>query len=192
MMKSDHQEPNALDNMNPWKRYYFHKFIMNSYYGKVAAVSDEVIRSLSAPIICRDLDTTTLRELIDSEDRLIPKDQQPGVPRVAIPRPLRVSLQDCTRGWLIWRYARERLKGWLIGSHIIRTCMLEYLSTWLGLTVFYYKEPITHLVMLSYSVIIIISSTHLSQRSNSSRMMMSSVEMTQVGCVTACFGSCMF
>ncbi|GKB66992.1 hypothetical protein Tco_0928404, partial [Tanacetum coccineum] len=36
MMKPDHQGPNALDNMKPWKRYCFHKFIMNSYYGKVA------------------------------------------------------------------------------------------------------------------------------------------------------------
>ncbi|GKB97990.1 hypothetical protein Tco_0984127, partial [Tanacetum coccineum] len=36
---------------------------------KARVLSDEVIRSLSAPICCRDLDTTTLRELIDSEDR---------------------------------------------------------------------------------------------------------------------------
>ncbi|GKD71459.1 hypothetical protein Tco_1325549 [Tanacetum coccineum] len=36
MMKPDHQDPNALDNTKPWKRYYFYKFIMNSYYGKVA------------------------------------------------------------------------------------------------------------------------------------------------------------
>ncbi|GJS57285.1 hypothetical protein Tco_0652069 [Tanacetum coccineum] len=48
-------------------------------------LSDEVIRSLSALIYCRDLDTTTLRELIDSEGRLIPKALRPNVPRVAIP-----------------------------------------------------------------------------------------------------------
>ncbi|GJV78732.1 hypothetical protein Tco_1514602, partial [Tanacetum coccineum] len=41
--------------------------------------------SLSALIYYRDLDTTTLRELIDSEGRL---------PRVGIPRPPRVSMQD--------------------------------------------------------------------------------------------------
>ncbi|GJY66984.1 hypothetical protein Tco_0469222 [Tanacetum coccineum] len=35
--------------------------------------------SLSALIYYRDLDTTTLRELIDSEGRLIPEDLQPGV-----------------------------------------------------------------------------------------------------------------
>ncbi|GKG31737.1 hypothetical protein Tco_0426687, partial [Tanacetum coccineum] len=34
---------------------------------KGRVLSDEVIRSLSALIYCRDLDTTTLRELIDSE-----------------------------------------------------------------------------------------------------------------------------
>ncbi|GKE19355.1 hypothetical protein Tco_1426932 [Tanacetum coccineum] len=36
--------------------------------------ADDVIRSLSAPIYCRDLDTTTLRELIDSEGKLISED----------------------------------------------------------------------------------------------------------------------
>ncbi|GKD31751.1 hypothetical protein Tco_1242529, partial [Tanacetum coccineum] len=35
---------------------------------KARVLSDEVIRSLSALIYCRDLDTTTLRELIDSKD----------------------------------------------------------------------------------------------------------------------------
>ncbi|GKD78565.1 hypothetical protein Tco_1341186 [Tanacetum coccineum] len=61
---------------------------------KARVLSDEVIRSLSAPIYCRDLDTTTLREFIDSEGKLIHEDPQPGVQRVAIPRPLRASMQD--------------------------------------------------------------------------------------------------
>ncbi|GJT97012.1 hypothetical protein Tco_1092530 [Tanacetum coccineum] len=61
---------------------------------KTRVLTDDVIRSLSAPIYCRDLDTTTLRELIDSEGRLIPQDPQPGVPRVGIPRPPRASMQD--------------------------------------------------------------------------------------------------
>ncbi|GJS61172.1 hypothetical protein Tco_0655956 [Tanacetum coccineum] len=59
---------------------------------KESVLSDEVLRSLSALIYCRDLDTTTLRELIDFEGRLIPKDPQPGVPRVAIPIPPRASM----------------------------------------------------------------------------------------------------
>nr|GEY73162.1 hypothetical protein [Tanacetum cinerariifolium] len=41
---------------------------------KSRVLTDDVIRSLSALIYCRDLDTTTLRELIDSESRLIPED----------------------------------------------------------------------------------------------------------------------
>ncbi|GKA35704.1 hypothetical protein Tco_0722195 [Tanacetum coccineum] len=59
---------------------------------KARVLSDVVLRSLSALIYYRDLDTTTLRELIDSEGRLISKDLQPGVPRVAIPRPPRASM----------------------------------------------------------------------------------------------------
>ncbi|GJS68670.1 hypothetical protein Tco_0683235 [Tanacetum coccineum] len=56
--------------------------------------ADDVIRSLSALIYCRDLDMTTLRELIDSEGRLVPEDPQSGVPRIGIPRPPRASMQD--------------------------------------------------------------------------------------------------
>ncbi|GJY52775.1 hypothetical protein Tco_0444439 [Tanacetum coccineum] len=55
---------------------------------------EDVVRSLSAPIYCRDLDTTTLRDLIDSEGKLIPEDPQPCVPGVGIPRPSRASMQD--------------------------------------------------------------------------------------------------
>ncbi|GKD70462.1 hypothetical protein Tco_1324552 [Tanacetum coccineum] len=40
------------------------------------------------------LDTTTLRELMDSEGRLILEVLEPGVPRVAIPGALRASMQD--------------------------------------------------------------------------------------------------
>ncbi|GJY01203.1 hypothetical protein Tco_0359355, partial [Tanacetum coccineum] len=61
---------------------------------KSRVLSDEVLRSLSILIYCRDLDTTTLRELIDSEGRLIPEDLQPRVPRVGIPKPPRASMHD--------------------------------------------------------------------------------------------------
>ncbi|GJX35183.1 hypothetical protein Tco_0246740 [Tanacetum coccineum] len=37
MMRPDHQDPNALDKMKPWKRYYYHKFTMSSCYGKDVA-----------------------------------------------------------------------------------------------------------------------------------------------------------
>ncbi|GKA53529.1 hypothetical protein Tco_0746844, partial [Tanacetum coccineum] len=45
-------------------------------------------------IYCRDLDTTTLRDLIDSDGKFILEDPQLGVPRVGIPRPPRASMQD--------------------------------------------------------------------------------------------------
>ncbi|GJU85388.1 hypothetical protein Tco_1292934 [Tanacetum coccineum] len=61
---------------------------------KSRVLTDAVLRSLSALIYCRDLDTTTLRELIDSKGRLIPEDLQPGVPRDGIPGPPRASMQD--------------------------------------------------------------------------------------------------
>ncbi|GKF34867.1 hypothetical protein Tco_0108067, partial [Tanacetum coccineum] len=61
---------------------------------KSRVLTDSVIRILSALIYCRDLFTTTLRDLIGSEGRLIPEDPQPGVPRVSIPRPPRASMQD--------------------------------------------------------------------------------------------------
>nr|GEV91200.1 hypothetical protein [Tanacetum cinerariifolium] len=61
---------------------------------KSRVMTEDVLRSLIALIYCKDLDTTTLRELIDSESRLIPEDPQPSVPRVGIPRPPRASMQD--------------------------------------------------------------------------------------------------
>nr|GEV81768.1 hypothetical protein [Tanacetum cinerariifolium]GEW08938.1 hypothetical protein [Tanacetum cinerariifolium] len=122
-------------------------------------LSKEVLNSLSAPINYRTLDTTTHRELIDSEGRLIPEVPKPVVPRVAIPRPPKASIQD--------------------------------LYEMIGFTVFHCKEPRTHLDMISSSMTSIISSTHLSS-SSSSQMMMTSVKMTRVGCVTACFGSRIF
>ncbi|GJR55914.1 ribonuclease H-like domain-containing protein [Tanacetum coccineum] len=61
---------------------------------KCKVLTEDVVRRLSASIYCRDLDTTTLRDLIDSDGKLIPEDPQPGVPRVGIPRPPRASMQD--------------------------------------------------------------------------------------------------
>ncbi|GJT50695.1 hypothetical protein Tco_0976852 [Tanacetum coccineum] len=61
---------------------------------KSRVLTDDVVRSLSALIYCRDLDTTPLRDLIDSEGKLILEDPQPGVPRVGILRPPRASTQD--------------------------------------------------------------------------------------------------
>ncbi|GJR04089.1 hypothetical protein Tco_0527073 [Tanacetum coccineum] len=66
-------------------------------------LTEEVLRSSSTLIYCRDLDSTTLRELIDSDGRLIPKVLELGVLRVAILRGPRPSMQDCTMECLsIW------------------------------------------------------------------------------------------
>ncbi|GJX99259.1 hypothetical protein Tco_0356278 [Tanacetum coccineum] len=61
---------------------------------KCKVLTEDVVRSLSAPIYYRDLDTTPLRDLIDFKGKLIPEDPQPGVPRVGIPRPPRATMQD--------------------------------------------------------------------------------------------------
>ncbi|GJU56374.1 retrotransposon ORF1, partial [Tanacetum coccineum] len=50
---------------------------------KSRVLTEETIRSLSTLVYCRDLDRTTLRELIDSEDRLIPKIPVDDISRVA-------------------------------------------------------------------------------------------------------------
>nr|GEX75297.1 reverse transcriptase domain-containing protein [Tanacetum cinerariifolium] len=56
---------------------------------KCRVLTEDVVRSLSAAIYCRDLDTITLKDLIDSDGNLIPKDPQLGVPR-----PSRAFMQD--------------------------------------------------------------------------------------------------
>ncbi|GJV31728.1 hypothetical protein Tco_1392128 [Tanacetum coccineum] len=61
---------------------------------KCRVLTEDVMRSLSALIYYRDLDTITLRDLINSKGKLILEDPQPGVPRVGIPRPPRASMQD--------------------------------------------------------------------------------------------------
>ncbi|GKC10384.1 hypothetical protein Tco_1007166 [Tanacetum coccineum] len=57
-------------------------------------LTEDVVRSLSAPVYYRDLDAITLRDLIDSDGKLILEDLEPGVPIVGIPRPPRASMQD--------------------------------------------------------------------------------------------------
>ncbi|GKC79569.1 hypothetical protein Tco_1130343 [Tanacetum coccineum] len=59
---------------------------------KYRVLTKDVMRSLSALVYCRDLDSTTLRDLIDFNGKLILEDPQPSVPRVGIPRPPRASM----------------------------------------------------------------------------------------------------
>nr|GEV86407.1 hypothetical protein [Tanacetum cinerariifolium] len=83
--------------------------------------TEEVLNSLSAPIYCRALDTATLKELIDSDGRLIPEAPEPGVPRVAIPRPPRASMQNLYERMGNMEIPKGRLRGCLIGSLITGT-----------------------------------------------------------------------
>ncbi|GJW50433.1 hypothetical protein Tco_0091784 [Tanacetum coccineum] len=64
--------------------------IISNISRKCRVLTDDVVRNLSALIYYRDLDTTTLRDLINSEGKLILEDPQSGVPRVGIPRPPRI------------------------------------------------------------------------------------------------------
>ncbi|GKC77123.1 retrotransposon ORF1, partial [Tanacetum coccineum] len=61
---------------------------------KYRVLTEDVVRSLSALIYCRDLDMITLMDLFNSEGKLILEDPYPGVPRVGIPRSPRASMQD--------------------------------------------------------------------------------------------------
>nr|GEY74572.1 hypothetical protein [Tanacetum cinerariifolium] len=59
---------------------------------KIRVLTGEVLNSLNALTYCRAMDTTTLRELVDSKGRLIPDVPAPRVPRVAVPRGPRPSM----------------------------------------------------------------------------------------------------
>ncbi|GKE56444.1 hypothetical protein Tco_1495629 [Tanacetum coccineum] len=61
---------------------------------RMGLLIDEVLNGLSSLTFCRALNATTLRELIDSNGRLIDDDLALGLPRVAMPRPPRPSMQD--------------------------------------------------------------------------------------------------
>ncbi|GJW20190.1 putative reverse transcriptase, RNA-dependent DNA polymerase [Tanacetum coccineum] len=56
---------------------------------KSRVLTEDIARTLSTPVYCRDLDRTTLRELTDSDDRLIPDIPVDDVRRVAAQRALR-------------------------------------------------------------------------------------------------------
>ncbi|GJS70885.1 hypothetical protein Tco_0703726 [Tanacetum coccineum] len=87
---------------------------------KARVLTDVVLRSLSASIYYRHLDTTTLRELIDSESRLILEDPQPVYQELVFLDLREHRCMTCMIGWVIWRYVSKRLRGWNIGSHITK------------------------------------------------------------------------
>nr|GEU71068.1 hypothetical protein [Tanacetum cinerariifolium] len=74
-----------------YSTYEFNE-IISKLARKCRVLTEDVVRSLSGLIYCRDLDTTTLRDLIDFDGKLIQEDPQSSVPRVGIPRPPRESV----------------------------------------------------------------------------------------------------
>ncbi|GJT14723.1 hypothetical protein Tco_0873429 [Tanacetum coccineum] len=59
---------------------------------KISLLTGEVLNGWSAPVYCRFLDATTLRELTGSNGRLIVEDPAPGVPRFVMLRPSRLTM----------------------------------------------------------------------------------------------------
>ncbi|GJW81482.1 hypothetical protein Tco_0145457 [Tanacetum coccineum] len=77
-----------------WLMSMFEAKHQNGIARRMSLLTDEVLDWLSALIYYRALDATTLRELIESNGRLIVEDPAPGVLRVAMPRPPRPTMQD--------------------------------------------------------------------------------------------------
>nr|GFD07142.1 hypothetical protein [Tanacetum cinerariifolium] len=61
---------------------------------KMQLLTNGVLDSLKASILCRSLDSTTLKELIDPDGRLIAEDPAPSLLRFFMPKPPRPTLQD--------------------------------------------------------------------------------------------------
>ncbi|GJU16771.1 hypothetical protein Tco_1144737 [Tanacetum coccineum] len=74
----------------------YDNFNVNQYWiaKRAYLLTGEMLDGLSALVYCRPLDTTTLRELIGSNGRLIAEEPAPGDPRVAAPRRPRHSIFD--------------------------------------------------------------------------------------------------
>ncbi|GJW13634.1 reverse transcriptase domain-containing protein [Tanacetum coccineum] len=162
---------------------------------KARVLTDVVLRGFSALIYCKDLDTTTLRELIDSEGRLIPEDLQPGVPRVGIPRHPRASMQDLYErmgSMKIRQQAIERMKyrqsyhwDWYQGvfEHMVGVYSVPLQGAYNPPS---YAQPQYDHYYQQYPPQPPQYPQYQQQQDDDS------VEMTQVVCVTACFGSRMF
>ncbi|GKF19467.1 hypothetical protein Tco_0068105, partial [Tanacetum coccineum] len=73
MMRPDHQDLNALDNMKPWKRYCFHKFIMSSCYGKDVTEMQSLAFNINEPIyaeLCHEFYSSYEFDEVCADDEL--------------------------------------------------------------------------------------------------------------------------
>ncbi|GKB88346.1 hypothetical protein Tco_0960618 [Tanacetum coccineum] len=60
----------------------------------LGVLEDDVLDGLNAPIYCKLLYASSLRELISSNGRLIPEETTPSIPRVSTPRVVRHTTSD--------------------------------------------------------------------------------------------------
>ncbi|GJT18708.1 hypothetical protein Tco_0877414 [Tanacetum coccineum] len=119
---------------------------------RMGLLTDEVLNSLSAPTYCRELDATTLKDLIGPDGRLIVEDPAPGVPRVAMPRVPCPSMQDLYDRMGNMKIRQGTLKrGWPVDSYTILIGILDFLSTWLGTMDTHCGEPMHHQGMMRSS-----------------------------------------
>nr|GEX86725.1 hypothetical protein [Tanacetum cinerariifolium] len=132
-------------------------FLIMKIVKKIRVLTDEMLNSLSALTYYRALDTTTLREMIDSKGRLIPKVLTPRVLGVAVLEARDHLCRIYINEWVAWRFVKERLRGCLIGSHITRIGIMMCLSIWLEFTMFHFRVLITYLVMISSRIIILLA-----------------------------------
>ncbi|GJS44616.1 hypothetical protein Tco_0594737 [Tanacetum coccineum] len=73
------------------------QIVCGQFISKIArknkVLTEEIVRTLSTPVYYRDLDSTTLRELVDSKDRLIPDIPNDDVQRVSSQRAPREAIE---------------------------------------------------------------------------------------------------
>ncbi|GJY51238.1 hypothetical protein Tco_0442085 [Tanacetum coccineum] len=69
MLKPDDRDPNALDNLKPWRKYCFPKFIMISYSGKVATMRQSLDWDTIMLMSLRRMDLMYFQGVLRSDDQ---------------------------------------------------------------------------------------------------------------------------
>ncbi|GKC84583.1 hypothetical protein Tco_1140300 [Tanacetum coccineum] len=103
----------------------------------VGILSDEVLNGPSARTYCRTLDANILRELIDSNGRLILEEIAPSIPRVATPRASRPTTSDLYHkiSQLVTRTGEIERMIHMQSYHLERYArVLEHITSYFGVT----------------------------------------------------------
>ncbi|GJW60043.1 hypothetical protein Tco_0109378, partial [Tanacetum coccineum] len=104
---------------------------------RLGILSDEVLNGLSARTYCRTLDANILRELIDSNGRLILEEIAPSIPRVATPRGSRPTTSDLYDkiSQLVTRTGEIERMIHMQSYHLERYArVLEHITSYFGVT----------------------------------------------------------